>query len=182
MTLMTRILLAVVAAILVISLMVASAFVSANNAEVRLRQAISAKQLDNTNQFDAMWKEIQQVAQVSEKNKDALKEIFTSYADARAMKGEGGALATWIKESVPNVDLSTYKNLQNIIVSTRESFKTRQSELIDLKREHDILLETFPNSIIFSILNRDHISIKIVTSTRTDKTFESGKDDDVNVF
>ena len=158
-------------------------FVSTMNGETRLRNTITAKQTDNTSEFDNMWKKIQQSAQVTEGQKNALIEIFNGYASARsdAMKG-GAGLAKWITESCPNVDTKTFTNLQNIITSARDGWTQRQKELIDLKREHDNIIDLFPSSLVCSILGRDKIKIQIITSTRTDESFKSGKDDDTTLF
>jgi len=94
----------------------------------------------------------------------------------------GGSLANWIHEAVPNVDTSTFNNLQNIIVAQRDGFKTRQTELLDLNREHDNLIGTFPNSLFASLLGRKHIDIIVVTSSRTEDAFKTGQDNDVQLF
>jgi len=156
--------------------------VSFSNKEVVLKNTITAKQTDNKNQMDAMWKNISQVAQVTEAQKNALIEIFTGYAKARSGDNKGGSLANWIHEAVPNVDTSTFNNLQNIIVAQRDGFKTRQTELLDLNREHDNLIGTFPNSLFASLLGRKHIDIIVVTSSRTEDAFKTGQDNDVQLF
>ena len=152
--------------------------ISYKNQEVRLRNLIKTKQTDNKNVFDSTWKKIAQSAEVTEQQKDALKEIIIGYAEARGKAG--GSLANLVHEAVPNVDTSTFNNLQNIIVSARESFTRTQRELLDYKREHDILLDSPISGWFLSSCNK--IDVTIVTSTRTEKTFESGKDDEVNVF
>jgi len=156
-------------------------FISYSNQEAILRTTIEAKQKDNTSEFDNMFKKISQVAQVSEKQLSVLKDILVSYADARTTKSEN-QIMTWVTESVPNVDTSTMNNLQNIIVSSRDSWTMRQKELLDLSREHTKLLRVFPSSFVLSILGRKPIDITIVTSGRTEKAFETGKDDDTDVF
>jgi len=88
----------------------------------------------------------------------------------------------WVQESVPNVDLSVYKNLQNIIVGSRDSFTMRQKELLDLKREHDKLLRSFPSNILFGMLGIKEMSVTIITSSKTQEAFKTGKDDDVELF
>jgi hypothetical protein len=152
------------------------------NKETRLAVAIKAKQTDNTNEMDGMWKKISQAAEVTQGQKDALIEIFTGYAKARSPDKQGGTLATWIHESCPNVDTSTFNNLQNLIVASRDSWTMRQKELIDLNREHDVLLGVFPSNIVCSLLGRQKIDIVVVTSSRTEKAFATGKDDDTSVF
>jgi len=157
--------------------------VSAFNGEARLRNAITAKQKDNASEYDNMWKKISQVAQVTDAQKRALLEIFVQHAKARAGEGrDDGAIFKWIKESVPNVDTSTFNNLQNIITSSRDRFTMRQKELLDFKREHDNLIDIFPSGTILAMFGRQKIEVTIVTSTRTDNAFSTGKDDDAKVF
>ena len=155
------------------------------NTEARLRTAIEAKQKDNTSEFDNMWKKISQVAQVTDGQKNALLEIFQSHAKARAgEKGQGGGLMSWIQESVPNVDTTTFNNLQNIIVGSRDGWTNRQKELVDLERERIQMFRVFPSNIYLSLLGRNEgdVKIQLVTSSRTERSFDTGKDDDVNVF
>jgi len=157
--------------------------ISFHNKEVTLRNTITAKQTDNKNQMDAMWKTIQQSGQVAEKDRESLSAIFKDYAAART-GADSKAVFNWIKEAVPNVQVNSdvFKNLMNVIVSQRDGFKFRQTELLDLGREHDNLIMKFPGNIFSAILGRKHIDLVIVTSTRTENAFKTGKDDDVNVF
>jgi len=168
-----------VVALVIVGIMAASF----HNKEVRLRNLIVNKQTDNKNQMDKMWKNIAQVAEVSDEQKKALVEIFTSHAAARTSEGQGRMMA-WIKESVPDASATskTYLNLQNIIVSERDGFTMRQKEILDFKREHDNIIDVFPGNIFAMILGRQKINVVIVTSTRTEDAFKSGKDDDTQLF
>jgi len=172
--------------VFVIGLIVLVAFsiygVGVANKETRLAVAIKAKMADNPQEMDNMWKKIAQFGEVSQAKRDALHDIFADVAKARSPDKQGGTLATWIHESYPTVDLATYDNLQNLIASSRDAWTMRQKELIDLNREHDVLLSVFPSNIVCSILGRQKIDIVVVTSSRTEKAFQSGKDDDVGVF
>lgn len=154
------------------------------NQEYALHTTITAKQTDNQNQMDKMWKTISQSAQVTVAQKEALVEIFKGYAQARSGDNKGGSLANWIHEAVPNVDTSTFNNLQNIIASTRDSFARCQTELLDLQREHNALFKPFPalSGFILHIFGRKEIEVVIVTSSRTKDAFKTGEDNDVNVF
>lgn len=156
-------------------------FIGVMNQEVKLRNVIMAKQKDNMSEFDNMWKKIQQSAQCTDEQMSRMKEIYTSHAAART-GNSGKPMWNWVKESIPNIDTTTFNNLQNIITSSRDSWTQRQKELIDLKREHDNLIDVFPSNIICVLLNKSKIDITIVTSSKTAKSFESGKDDDVNIF
>lgn len=88
----------------------------------------------------------------------------------------------WVQESCPSVDTTTFNNLQNIITGSRDAFTMRQTELLDLKREHDKLLRTIPSNIVLAMFNRKPINVMIVTSSRTEETFNTGKDDNISVF
>ena len=153
---------------------------SAVNQEARLRNAITAKQKDNTSEFDNMWKKISQTVQVTDRSRDSLKEIFVEHAKARTGDGKGGELMKWVQESCPNVDNSTFTNLQNIIVGSRDSWTQRQKEILDLKREHENLRTTYPSS--FFVGSKPEIQVQIVTSAKTDAAFSTGKDEDVELF
>jgi hypothetical protein len=161
-------------------LIVASLWIGASNSEARLRNQFGAKQTDNTSQFDNMWKKIAQSAQVTEKDRESLAEIFVQHAQARTGSGEGGAVMKWIQESVPNISSDTFRNLQNIIVASRDSWTDNQRQLLDIKREHDNLLDTFPSSIFVG--GRARLKATIVTSERTDEAFKSGRDENTAVF
>lgn len=171
--------LAAAGVVVVFAIVIGVMWVNAHNREVGLRNQITAKQKDNTSEFDNMWKKISQSAQVTEGQKNALKEIFVSYAQARGGV-QGGGVMKWLQESVPNVDTSTFKNLQNIITASRDAFTMRQKELLDLKREHDNVLSQVPTC--WFVGGRPAIDVTIVTSTRTEKAFESGRDDETKVF
>ena len=171
--------LAVVGAVVLSVIVVAVMYVSTSNTEIRLRNQISAVQTDNTNEFDLMWKKIQQVAQVTQTERESVERIIIGYADERTSNSSGSFINA-VREALPNIDNSTFTNLQNIIVSSRDRFANRQKQLIDLKREHDNILLTFPGSLFVG--GRPQIEITIVTSSRTQEAFQTGVDDNVGVF
>jgi hypothetical protein len=173
----------VLGAIVVILLMIFMSVVSTYNSAVSLKVAIEAKQKDNKSEFDNLKKKISQVAQVTTAQMESLENIFNGYAKARTGEGNNDKLIMkWITESIPNVDTSTFKNLQNIIVSCRDAWTMRQKELIDMNREYSKSLQTFPSNIVLSMLGFKPIEIVIITSTSTENTFVTGKDDDNDVF
>lgn len=178
---MSKTLMAVIVAgvcLVLVLIIYISMSISYKNKEVQLRNLIKTKQTDNKSEFDNVWKKISQVAEVTDGQKEALKEIIIGYAKAR--DGGGGSLSKSIHEAIPNVDTSTFNNLQNIIVSARDGFTRRQKELLDFKREHDILLDSPVSGWFLS--GCQHLDVTIVTSSRTEKSFDTGKDDDVDVF
>lgn len=153
--------------------------VSTQNAEVRLRNQATAQVKANETTYDTCWKVISQLAGVAEKHKDGFKEVYTAIMQARGLD-KGGNFMKWVQESNPQFDSKLYDKLANAIEGQRMVFKRDQQKLIDLKREHDNMLATWPSSMFVG--DRDPLEITIVTSTKTDKVFTTGKEDDVDVF
>jgi len=149
------------------------------NMENSLRNTVEAKVKDNKNQFDSMWKQISQIAQVTKEERESLNRLLTNNSQQRGISNEK-LVSAWIQEAVPNVSNSTYINLQNVISSARTAFATRQTELIDLNNQHNILIQNAPSS--WFLKDKKSIDITIVTSTKTENVFSTGKDDDMNVF
>jgi hypothetical protein len=173
------IVIASIVGVLLFALIIGMWWMNTSNREIALRNQIEAKQVDNKNVYDSTWKQISQCAQVTDAQRKALMDIITGYAEKRSGNG-GGSLATSVREAVPTVDTSTFNQLMNIVQASRSRFERVQTEIIDLNREHKNCITMFPSSIICG--GRPLIKIDIVTSTRTDNAFVTGKDDDVDVF
>jgi hypothetical protein len=156
------------------------------NREADLHVVIDNKQKDNENEFDNMWKKIAKTAQVPDAYKNSLKDIIIGNAQARALGngGNNGALATWIQEAVPNVDKlgDTYVNLMNIITSSQDAFTFRQKELLGLNTTHNQMFKHVVEGALLRGFGRKETEVVIITSTKTEKVFKAGKDDDVSVF
>jgi hypothetical protein len=151
--------------------------ISYSNQEVRLRNQITAKQRDNTSELDNVQKKISQFVQVTDLQMAAIKDIIVGNAIAR--KGGSGSLATLVTEAVPNIDTSTFNNLQNVIAGSRDAWTMRQKELLDLKREHDNLIDVFPSSLIVG--SRGKIEVVIVTSAAVKENFLTGEDNNTKL-
>lgn len=141
-----------------------------------LKTTYEAKVDANKTDFDNMIKVISQTSQVSKAQLEKLKDIYTSYAEARSGEGASKAIMNWVQESVPNVDTTTMNNLQNIIVSTRNGWTERQKELVDISREYNTLLARFPTNIFLGWFRFQKIDPNIVTSKNTEESFKSGED------
>lgn len=163
---------------ILIAIVIGSMWMSAHNKEVEMRNAVTQKQVDNQNQYDNLWKKINQAAQIPPAQVKATKEILSAYVEGRGGV-KGAAMFKFLHEAVPNIDTSTFNKLQDIIVSSRDGFTARQRELTDLKREHDNVLQRAPSS--WFVGGRPRINIKIVTSAKAEEAFKTGMDNDVKL-
>jgi hypothetical protein len=75
----------------------------------------------------------------------------------------------------------TFTNLQNIIAGSRDEWTANQIALVDIAREYNKNLATFPSNVFLHAFGFQDIDAKIITSTRTDNAFKTGKDDDVDL-
>ncbi len=169
------------AVMLLIGVIFGFTLLSWHNQAAGLRNQYDMKVKDNGSEFDNMWKKIQQTAAIPEAQKDAFKEIFNSYAGARSGNG-GGSLATLLKEQVPNVDLSIYTKLMNIVTGSRDTWTMRQKELVSIAEQYNRLLVTQPSGFFLGLFGHKMIDPKVITSERTEETFRTGHDNDVTLF
>jgi hypothetical protein len=157
------------------------------NKEISLREGVEAQQQVCQANYDKMFKVISQVAQVPsefmQKAKEAFKEIYPELMEGRYGNSRGGALMSWITESNPNFDLVVmgrlYEKVQVAVEANREEYFVEQKKLIDIQREHSTFVKRFPARIF---VNSEEIEITVVTSTITEKVYETGKDDNIELF
>ena len=139
----------------------------------------------NQNNYDAMFKKIQETAQVPSEYVSKIKEVFESTTKARY--GEGGAKAIFqmITEQNPQIDASVYKQIQQVIESGRNDFEQNQKMLLDKKRVYETSLKTFPNVVFARVLGFPKVDLSkfdIVTSDQTEEAFKTKRADPINVF
>lgn len=144
------------------------------------RLLVQAQQKNNEVVFDNVWKTVAQLTQVSDDYKTSFKDIYVGIMDGRYGKGDG-SLMKWVQESNPNFDISLYTKLGNVIEGSNATFTESQKMLIDLGRQHDLILTTPPASFFYSLIGKEHIELKIVTSTKTEKAFKTGKNDNIDI-
>lgn len=163
----------------VVLLLCVGMYISVNNEERQLRTLAEAQRGKIETQYDAMWKIIQQKAQVTDEYKDSFKDIFVGIMDGRYSRGDG-SLMKWIQESNPNFDSSMYKDLMSTIDVKRTEFMNTQNRMLDIIREHKNLCITAPRCWFVS--DKSDIEYTIVSSTRSKATMTTGIEDDVDLF
>jgi uncharacterized membrane-anchored protein YhcB (DUF1043 family) len=151
-------------------------YISYSNQEVTVRSQVMAKQDANKVIFDKVRKIIQSHAKVADTHMKGFDSIYTKIMDKRYQDGDN-LLFKFVTESNPNFTPELFVKLANSIESQRTEFAMVQVALIDLNREHGLLLTKIPSK--WFLMGRKSIDIKLVTSTDTDKAFNTGKEDDL---
>lgn len=149
----------------------------ANRTEVAAKSKTKACKVD----YDDMWKTIKQQAGVVDKYQESFNKIYSDLIAGRYSDKDGqGQLMSWIQEHNPQFDPSMFKQLMNTIESKRTDFATRQKELIAIQDEYNQTIVAFPGSWFLS--NRKEMDVQIITSTKTEEVYKTGKEDDIEVF
>lgn len=162
---------------------------SVDNKVISKREAFKAQDDIRKANYDKMFKVVAQTAQIPDhfmnEAKEAFKEIYTPLMEGRYSNERGGALMSWINEHNPNFDLNTfgkmYERLQVAIEANREQFFVEQKKLIDIKRDYDVYVNQKPSKWFVND-GLKPLELKLITSTKTEKVFESGVEDDVELF
>jgi|AntRauTorcE11898_2_1112593.scaffolds.fasta_scaffold02889_10 hypothetical protein len=142
------------------------------------KKNLYAEQIDdNKIIYDKVWKVIQQQASVSEKYADDFKEVYVEMMEAR---NYGGEAFKWIKEQNPDFSQDMYKKLMSTIEIQRSEFALNQKRAISIYKELKNLKEQIPSS--FYLGGKEIPELVFVTSGKTKKTFDSGEENDVELF
>lgn len=163
----------------VFGLMTLTMYFAYNNKDAKLRAQVEAQRGKIESVHDKMWKVLQQKAQVSNEYKVAFSEIYPALIEGRYSQGDG-SLMKWIQEANPNFDTSLYKDLMQSIEIQRTEFQKVQERMLDIIREHNVLLTTVPSKWFIS--NTEPIEYTVISSTRSKMVMETGLDDDVSLF
>lgn len=163
----------IAALLIVVSLIM---YASYNNQEVSLRSQAKAQQTAAKIQLDTTWQILQDQVGVVDMQKDAFIKIYQPLMEARTADESKQLLMKFTTEAqLPALDQSTFTKLMNSIEVQRTLFANEQKKLADIGREHETLLNKFPSSLFVG--SRPPLDITIVTTTATDKAYQTGKDD-----
>lgn len=161
----------------ILGIFIAGSFISYHNTWTDVNNSYEEQLETDKVIYDEVWKVIKQKAGVTEKYAEDFKDVYVSMMEAR---NYGGEAFKWIQEQNPNFDQSMYKDLMNTIESQRAKFTMNQRRLISLHKTLKNLKQKFPSSIFLS--SKVLPDLQTVTSSKTEKTFETGKEDDVDIF
>jgi hypothetical protein len=169
----------IVALVLVIVFMM---YASTTNREVELRNQAGAQNKANEIIYDEVWKVLQQKAGILDKFAMDFREIYGTIMEDRYQGEKNGPGPTfkWIQEHNPSFTPEMYKDLSVAIEAYRGKFSRVQQKLVDIKREHDDLRMKIPSC--WFVGKKPELEIIIVTSTKTDRVFSTGKEDDIELF
>lgn len=128
---------------------------------------------------DKMFKILQQKAGVTKEYRAGFDSIYTHIIAGR-YQNDQGALMKWIKESNPEFDSSLYRDLMASIESERAEFLKAQTRILDISREHEVLIKTAPGRWFLG--GREPIEYEPISSTTTKEVMKTKTDDNIDLF
>ncbi|MCU7667348.1 hypothetical protein [Bacillus thuringiensis] len=150
------------------------------NEVVALEEGIKSQHVANKSDYDKMWKTFKEMAQVTDMQTDDIKKVYTDIITGRYDKDEN-VLVKMVQENNPQLNTGVYSKLQTQIAASREQFSNNQTKIADKVREYNTAVRKY---VIMNALFRfEELDANkyVVTSERTEKTFETGKDNEINI-
>jgi hypothetical protein len=167
----------IVAAVLLIALI--AMYFSYNNREIALRKEAEAREGKIESVHDTMWKTLKQEAGVTDQYRKTFEELYPKLIAGR-YSNEGGELMKMITESNPDFDTRLYDKLMQSIEAQRAYFASAQQRMLDILRERETLIESYPSRWFVS--NKQKIEYEVISSTTSKSTMQSRIDDDIELF
>lgn len=127
---------------------------------------------------DKMWKTIQSQAKVTDKAKDAFKEIYIGIMEGRYSKGDG-TLMKWIKEDNPQFDQTMYTKLMTTIEAQRTAFHNEQDLMQGIVKEMNDLRRKWPSKYWLS--DKPEAKFVPISSTTSKNVMETRTDDELHI-
>lgn len=151
-----------------------------HNTEARLRNKFEAKQEECIVVHDNTWKVIKQVAQVPEAAASKFEKIYPALMQGRYGNARGGALLSFITESNPDFGsiAGLYEKVSNAIEANRATLVKKETELLDVQREYNTMLDGFFYGMFGP--GGERLKAKVVASTKSRESFDSGVEDNVD--
>lgn len=170
----------IVVSFIVVGLAIFFYGVSVKNRYIDLNN-VYTKQLAKVETFhDKMWKTIKSQAKVTDKAKNAFKEIYVGIMEGRYSHGsQDGSLMKWIKEDNPNFDQTMYTKLMTTIEAQRTGFFNEQDMAQTIVAEMNGMREKFPTS--FWLSDKPKVIFVPISSTVSKKVMETRTDNDLHL-
>ena len=161
----------------IIAIIGVTQYIGYHNDWVDMEEMYNAQLENDKIIYDNTWKIIKQQAGVTEKYASDFKDVYAGIMESR---NYGGEMMKWIQESNPAFDQSMYKQLMNTIDSKRTEFTANQKLLIGYHQQLNRMKKRFPSSVFLS--GKVVPELVTITSGKTKQTFETGEENDVDVF
>lgn len=166
---------------LMILLFIGGLWIKANNGEKIRYNAIEQMSENRENLFDSMWKQINQTAQIAEKEKEGFKELVNNYMSSRGTVNGSNSFFSMLKEAYPTIPQLSYNKIMSVVTGKRDEFQRYQTELKDRCRDYKNFTQTFPNSLFVRARDIEDMC-EIISSSVAKEVMQTKEENDIKVF
>lgn len=181
---MNKVLIAMVIAIAGVVSVLGYSYFKYFNLGVTYERQVKIVHENNKVVLNAYTTKVQEVAQVPDMFKKDLQETIKNTFEGRY--GEDGSKAVFqmIQESNMNLDPKMYQQIQQVMESGRNEFKTSQQQLVDVTQNYQASLDYAWSGFWLSAAGYPKINMndyKILVLDSVEDKFKAGKDSVINV-
>ena len=127
---------------------------------------------------DKMWKTIKSQTKVTDKMKDAFKEIYVPLMEGR-YANDSGQFMKWIQESNPQFDQAAYAKLMTTIEAQRTGFHNEQTIMQQVVKEMNDKRLKFPSK--FWVGDKPEVTFAVISSSASKNVMETRLDDSLHL-
>lgn len=177
--------LSLVGVVVVGALLLVFGYIGFSNDANKFEVDIKAKYADNKNVYDNGYKKVKEVAQVPDLQVEALQKVYATAMTGRYGADGSKALFQFIKEQNPTLDQTTFLKIQQDIEAFRNEFQSNQTALVSRKQAYETFLTATTSGRFYNSFagypRIDLTKFDIVTSDRTEKTFDTKRDEPLDL-
>jgi hypothetical protein len=156
-----------------------SSIVGFRNEGVAFQKTIAAQVTDMKAKYNEYFLKVREVAQVPKEQMEQLKSFYDKLITGRATDG---AMFKFIAEQNPNIDQSTYVQIQRVIAAGRSEIYGVQRVHIDTVREYNTFITIFPNNMMAGLFNFQQIEATVPIADSVNTIFSTKVDQEINIF
>lgn len=132
---------------------------------------------------DKMWKTIKSQAKVTDKAKDAFKDIYVGIMEGRYSSGgsRDGSLMKWIHEQNPQFDQTMYTKLMTTIEAQRTGFHNEQDIMQGIVKEGNSIVRKPPSSIVCAIFGLEKFKFEPISSSVSKEVMKTREDNELYI-
>src|SRR6185312_4205721 len=121
---------AVLASMLVVTVITASVLWGQYKTIVSMEERVTAQHVSNQSNYDNMWKKFVEMTQVTELQAEQFKDVYVGLIEGRYQDQE--LLFKFVTESNPQLGTEVYTQLQREISAGRQQFDNNQKKIADI--------------------------------------------------
>lgn len=166
--------------VLFVAILSIGSYASAKTYGAKTEASLRAAQDQSRNVFAQAGQKIREVAQVPKMYADDVERVTRAAIEGRYGEKGSQAMFQWLQEQNPQLDVSVYSKVQQVIESSRKDFEMAQQRQLDIRRQYEGELGSFWRGFWLARAGypkTDLEKFNIVSTKAADQAFETKQED-----